>query len=145
MSDSVDQSGPDGSDAGQAEAESPENKALAALRDLIATGSDLTGDYLELLAVEGRLAGRSLVLMLALGITLALLLVGAWIFLGLATTAWLIEVGLLSTWQALLAVALAHIAMALLAWLTVRRLSDNLVFGGLRSALRSQTSREKER
>jgi len=137
----ADQAGPD---VEQAEAASPANKALAALRELLATGSDLAGDYLELLAVEGRLAGRSLVLMLALGIALALLLVGAWIFLALAATTLLIELGLLRPWLALLAVALAHLAMALLAWLTVRRLSDNLVFSGLRASLRRENPGDSE-
>jgi len=114
------------------------------LQDLFATGSALSRDYLDLLAVEGRLAGRSLVLMLALGIALALLLVATWIFLTLAASALLIDIGWLNPWQALLAVAVAHAGLALLAWLVVRRLSDNLVFSGLRSALDARASERGE-
>lgn len=144
MSDTVEDAGSDNTEAGTPNPATAEKQALAALRELLGTGADLAGDYLELLAVEGRLAGRSLVLMLALAIALALLLVATWLFLGLAMSAWLIDTGVLSTWQALLAVALTHLAMALLAWLSVRRLSNNLVFGGLRAALRRQSDNEGE-
>ncbi|MCC5865717.1 MAG: hypothetical protein JJU31_11400 [Wenzhouxiangella sp.] len=122
----------------------PEQQALAALQALFATGSALCQDYLDLLAVEGRLAGRSLVLMLALGIALGLLLVAAWIFFTLAASALLIEIGWLNPWQALLAVAIAHVGLALLAWVAVRRLSDNLVFSGLRSALEPRATERSE-
>jgi hypothetical protein len=116
-------------------APAPETQALEALQNLLGNGAGLARDYLDLLAIEGRLAGRSLVLMLALSLVLALLLVSAWLFFGLAASAWLIEQQWLSVWQAMLSAALAHALMAWLAWLAVRRLSNNLGFGAFRKAL----------
>lgn len=144
MSDMPRQPGDSENEPENTQAAPPEQQALAALQALLATGSALGRDYLDLLAVEGRLAGRSLVLMLALGIALGLLLVAAWIFFTLAASALLVDIGWINRWQALLAVAIAHVGLALLAWVVVRRLSGNLVFSGLRSALEPQSKEGSE-
>jgi hypothetical protein len=118
----------------------PEEEALRAAGRMLAEGRELARDYLDLLAVEGQLAGRSLVLMLALAIALGIVLVAAWIILNLAGVMWMVESETLSASQALLTSAVAHLVMALLIWLSVRHLSRNLVFGGFRRALHRQGS-----
>lgn len=131
--------------AGQAHSEhdsapAPEEEVLRAVGQLLGEGSGLARDYLDLLAVEGQLAGRSLVLMLALAVALGILLVAAWIFLSLAGVAWMVESGTMTGAQAFLASTAAHVLLGLLIWLAVRRLSRNLVFGGFREALNSGKS-----
>lgn len=115
---------------------------LRSAGQMLGEGRELLRDYLDLLAVEGQLAGRSLVLMLALAICLAIVLVAAWMFLTLSGVMWLTDLGLLSVVQALLAGAGAHLVLALLIWFSVRRLSRNLVFGGFREALDRQSDDE---
>jgi hypothetical protein len=112
-----------------------EEEMLRAVGQLLGESSGLARDYLDLLAVEGQLAGRSLVLMVALAVALGITLVAAWIFLSLAGSIWLVELDVLTGAQAMLAVTVAHVVLALLIWVVVRRLSRNLVFGGFREAL----------
>lgn len=126
------------------ESEAPETRALEQLAELIGAGADQARDYLALLAVEGRLAGRSLVLMLALGIVLALLLVSAWLFLNLAAALWLMDQQAWAPWQAVLVAAVAHAALAGLAWLAIRRLSHNLGFAGLRASVEANPATERD-
>jgi hypothetical protein len=120
----------------------PEEEMLRSAGRMLGEGRELLRDYLDLLAVEGQLAGRSLVLMLALSICLAIVLVAAWIFLTLSGVMWLTDLGLLSVAQALLAGAVAHLVLALLIWFSVRHLSRNLVFGGFRETLDRQSNGE---
>jgi hypothetical protein len=126
-----------------ADPKAPETQALEALGGLLGKSADLVRDYLDLLSIEGRLAGRSLVLMLALGIAVALFLVSGWLLLSLAASAWLIEHEWLTIWQAILASALAQALMGLLAWLVIRRLSNNLGFDGFRAALQKPADPEQ--
>ena len=110
---------------------------------MLGEGRALVRDYLDLLAVEGQLAGRSLVLMLALAICLALVLVAAWIFLTLSGAMWLVQREWLTAAQALLTGAGAHVLAGLAIWLWVRRLSGNLVFAGFREAIERDEPDEK--
>ncbi len=124
------------SGAGRAgESPSSEDEMLRCAGQMLGEGRALVQDYLDLLAVEGQLAGRSLVLMLALAICLALVLVAAWIFLTLSGAMWLVQREWLTAAQALLAGAGAHVLAALAIGLWVRRLSGNLVFAGFREAI----------
>ena len=113
---------------------------MRAAGHMLGEGRALVRDYLELLAVEGQLAGRSLVLMVALAVVLGIVLVSTWIFLNLAAVMWLVESEFMSTFQALLAGAGAHVVLALLIWFAVRHLSRNLVFGGFRKTLEHNQS-----
>jgi hypothetical protein len=117
------------------QAKAPETRALESLAGLIGAGADQLRDYLALLAVEGRLAGRSLVLMLAFGIVLAVLIISVWLFASLAGALWLMDQQAWAAWQAVAVGALAHAVLAGLVWLTIRRLSNNLGFSGLRHSL----------
>lgn len=140
MSEADDRAQPDRNDSGSSASAAPEEDVLRAAGHMLGEGRALVRDYLELLAVEGQLAGRSLVLMAALAITLGLVLVSIWIFLNLAGVVWMVESEFMSLFQALLTSAGAHAVVALLIWFAVRHLSRNLVFGGFRKALEHDDS-----
>ncbi len=135
MSETDDRSQPDPDRSDSSSAPAPEEEILRAAGHMLGEGRALVRDYLDLLAVEGQLAGRSLVLMLALAVALGLVLVSTWIFLNLAGVMWLVESEFMNTFQALLISAGAHAALALLIWFAVRHLSRNLVFSGFRKVL----------
>ncbi|GEM_PF-3456842 len=116
-----------GSESRAAEPEAAE-ELTAELKAMIHSSSDMVRDFLELLAVEGRLAGRSLAAMLMLAIVLALLVVATWLFLAVSIALLLIDQGVLSPPMALLATAGANALLALAVWLVIRRLSGNLAF-----------------
>ena len=140
MPETDDRSQPDRDRSDSSSAPAPEEETLRAAGHMLGEGRALVQDYLELLAVEGQMAGRSLVLMLALAVVLGLVLVSTWIFLNLAGVMWLVESEFMSTFQALLVSAGAHAVLALLIWFAVRHLSRNLVFGGFRKTLEHNQS-----
>lgn len=145
MSETDDRSQADRERDDSASAPAPEEEVLRAAGHMLGEGRELAQDYLDLLAVEGQLAGRSLVLMLALAIVLGVLLVAAWIFLNLAGAMWAVDNDMLGASAAFLLVTAAHVVAALLAWLAVRHLAGNLVFGGFRRALQRRASRVEDR
>lgn len=109
-------------------------------------GADLAGAFaaarrtasnaLDLVALEARRAGLSLLLMLACGVLGALLAAAAWIGLMAALAVWAVASGV--DWQlALAVVALGNLgAAAALFWLCVI-LSRNLMMPATRRQLRS--------
>lgn len=113
------------------------NDAVVQVKAIVQASAGLLRDFLELLAVEGRLAGRSLAAMLMLAVALALLLVSVWLFTVAALGFWLIDSGLLSATVSLLVVAAFNAVLALLAWLFIVRLSRNLMFREFLGALAS--------
>jgi hypothetical protein len=114
---------------------SEEARAVEELRGLIETTSNMARDFLELLALEGRLAGRSLALILGCGLVLAVLVPATWTLLNFALGLWLVGMGALSAPLALLLFAVANIALGFLLWLYIRRLSKNLVLPELLTAI----------
>ncbi|MFU8830948.1 MAG: phage holin family protein [Wenzhouxiangella sp.] len=114
---------------------SAEARAVDELRELIDTASNMARDFLELLALEGRLAGRSLALIVGGGLVLALLVPATWTLLNFALGLWLTSAGILSAPLALLLFAIANIVLGILLWLWIRRLSKNLVFPELLTAI----------
>ncbi len=127
--------GAPGPDARAQPDSSPESEAVQELRAMLRGLSAIGRDYLELLAVEGRLAGRSLVAMVLLGVVLALLLVSSWFFVAAATGLWFVQTGVLDPPLALLATAGVNILLACLVWLAIRRISRNLEFRGIIESL----------
>jgi hypothetical protein len=84
-------------------------------------------ESLTLLALEGRLALVSLIGMLAAGIFAGVLLVSSWLFLLGAVAVALVRFGW--AWEVvLMAFVAANTVAALVCWLTIRRLSKNLLF-----------------
>lgn len=87
----------------------------------------LAHDQLTLAALETRLAGKSLVTMIAVGVMVAVLLVSAWLGLVAAAVLWLISIGVIASIAMLLAVA-ANLALALILYDVIRRQSRYLQF-----------------
>jgi hypothetical protein len=90
----------------------------------------LIHDHLQLAALETRRAGESLVTMLIAGIMVAILLIGAWLGLGVAAVQWLIEQGMLASSAILLAVAV-NLLVVLLLCAVIRNKSHYLQFPAL--------------
>lgn len=89
----------------------------ALLEDLKALWHELRGvahDQLILAALEAKLAGKTLVIMLAAGVMVAILLVSAWLGLMGAAVLWLIGVGLSGSIAMLVAVAANLVAAFIL-------------------------------
>jgi hypothetical protein len=90
----------------------------------------LIHQHLQLAALETRRAGESLVTMLVAGIMVAVLLIGAWLGLGVAVVQWLIEQGMVASSAILLAVA-ANLLVVLLLCAVIRNKSRYLQFPAL--------------
>ena len=108
------------------------------LEDAKSLWHDLLGlahDQLTLAALETRLAGKSLVTMIAAGIMVAALLVSAWLGLVGAAVLWLISIGVTASIAMLLAVA-ANLVFALIVYDVIRRQSRHLQFPATLRSLR---------
>jgi uncharacterized membrane protein YqjE len=108
-------------------------------------GEELTGtfasarmvlsDVLELLTLEARRAGLTLLLMLACGVIGALLAVAAWLGLMAALVLWAVAQG--ADWQvAIAAVAVGNLGTAAALFWYCLRVSRNLLFPATRRQLR---------
>jgi Putative Actinobacterial Holin-X, holin superfamily III len=95
----------------------------------------LAHDQLALAALETRLAGKSLVSMIAAGVMVAVLLVSAWLGLMGAAVLWLVSFGVMTSIAMLLAVA-ANLVFALILYGVIRRQSRHLQFRGTLRSLR---------
>lgn len=95
----------------------------------------LAHDQLTLVALETKLAGKSLVTMIAAGVMVALLLVSAWLGVVGAVVLWLISIGVVASIAMLLAVA-ANLVFAVILYDVVRRLSRRLQFPATLRSLR---------
>ena len=95
----------------------------------------LAHDQLTLAALETKLAGKSLVTMLAAGLMVAVLLVSAWLGLVGAVVLWLISSGVVASIAMLLAVA-ANLVFAWLLYQVIRRQSHHLQFPATLRSLR---------
>lgn len=92
--------------------------------------SALTG----LAVAEARLAAVSIVLMAFLGVIAAACLMGAWGLLVAGIVYALLTAGV-PVWLALTGMGLLHAVLAVVLWLTVKRLSTRLEFSETRSQL----------
>lgn len=100
------------------------------LEDVKSLWDELRGllhDRLTLAALETRLAGESLVTMVAAGVMVAVLLVSAWLGLMGAIVLWLINIGVMASIAMLVAVA-ANLVFALILYEVIRRQSRHLQF-----------------
>ena len=105
----------------------------------------LAHDHLQLAVLETRLAGQSLVAMVAAGVMVALLVVSAWIGLLAAVVVSLVSTGL-SVSAAILLGAGANLLVALLLCAFIRRMSRHLLWtASLRSLRFAGTARNSAR
>lgn len=100
----------------------------------------LAHDQLTLAALETKLAGKSLVTMIAAGLMVAVLLVSAWLGLVAAAVLWLISMGVVASIAMLLAVA-ANLGMAWVLYQVIRRQSHHLQFPATLRSLRPVPAR----
>ena len=96
----------------------------------------LAHDQLALAALEVKLAGETLVTMIAAGVMAAVLLVSAWRGLIGAAVLWLIGIGVAPSIATLLAVA-ANLVAALFLYALIRRQSRRLQFPSTLRSLRA--------
>ena len=108
----------------------------------------LVHDQLTLAALETKLAGKSLVNMIAAGVMVAILLISAWLGLMGAAVMWLVSIGFMASIAMLLAVT-ANVGLAAILYELIRRQSRRLQFPATLRSLRplpSQTQiQEKSR
>ena len=100
----------------------------------------LAHDQLTLAALETRLAGKSLVTMIAAGVMIALLVASAWLGLIAAAVLWLISIGVVASIAMLLAVG-ANLVSALMLYYVIRRESRHLQFPATLRSLRPLLSK----
>jgi hypothetical protein len=100
----------------------------------------LAHDQLTLAALETKLAGKSLVTMIAAGVMVAVLLVSAWLGLVGAGVLWLISIGVVASIAMLLAVA-ANLVFALILYDVIRRQTRHLQFPATLRSLRPVPSK----
>jgi hypothetical protein len=102
----------------------------------------LAHDQLTLAALETKLAGKSLVTMIAAGVMVAVLLVSAWLGLVGAGVLWLISIGVVASIAMLLAVA-ANLVFALILYDVIRRQTRHLQFPATLRSLRPVPSKRQ--
>lgn len=118
---------------------------LDELRMLLQQVLGVVHDHLQIAALETRLAGQSLVAMVAAGVMVALLLVSAWIGLIAAAVAALVGNGLSISAAIFLGVS-ANLLVALLLCEFIRRKSRHLLWSAsLRSLRRDMATPNPER
>lgn len=101
---------------------------------LLQRARDTLGDLLALIALEARLAGLSLAIIVGLGVAAALLLCSVWFLILAAAVASLIAAGW--AWgAALLLIAVCNLAMGAVAVISIGRYSRNLLFAKTRRQL----------
>lgn len=100
----------------------------------------LAHDQLTLAALETKLAGKSLVTMIAAGVMVALLLISAWIGLMGAAVLWLVSIEVMASVAMLLAVA-ANLALAAILYVVIRQQSRRLLFPSTLRSLRPLPSK----
>jgi len=105
------------------------------VHSLMHAASALFGDWVGLVALEGRLAGLSAAGMLAFAILAGLCLFSAWLFLLGAVILLLAPLGY--SWPGLLAAAAAlNVLLAAALIFAIRKLSANLLFPATQQSLR---------
>jgi hypothetical protein len=103
---------------------------------------ELLHDELTLVALETRLAGQSLVTMIAAGLGIAVLLVTAWLGLMGAAVLWLSSIGVRVSLAILVAVA-ANLGFAGILYQLIRRQSRHLQFSATLRTLHSMLSKRR--
>jgi len=100
----------------------------------------LAHDQLTLAVLETKLAGQSLVTMIAAGLMIAILLVSAWLGLLCAVVLWLVAIGVTASVAVLLAVT-ANVVCALILYGVIRRQRRHLQFPATLRSLRPLVSK----
>lgn len=97
----------------------------------------MSADMVRLVVVEARLFGHTVLAMIGLTVTVALLLAGGWLFAGAALAMLLAGLQAFSLAGALLTVALVHLVLAGLAFWRLRYITRDLTFRESRASVNS--------
>jgi Putative Actinobacterial Holin-X, holin superfamily III len=123
--------------------ESPDVSGLPqAITTLWVQLRELVHEQLTLAALETRLAGQSLLTMIAAGLGIAVLLITAWVGLMGAAVLWLNSIGVIASIAILITVA-ANLGFALILYQLIRRRSRHLQFSATQRSLRSMLSKRR--
>jgi len=108
--------------------------------DTFASARRVISDFLELLALETRRAGLTLVWMVACGAVAAILVVTAWLGFMAALAMWVVSLG--SSWGAVVTViSLANLLAATIMMSVCVRKSRDLLFSATRRQLEAKPAR----
>jgi hypothetical protein len=107
------------------------------IRDTTRILKTLSADMIRLVMVEARLFGHTALAMIGLTVLIALLLVSSWLFAGAALVIMLAGLQAFNLTGALLTVALAHVALAALAFWRLRYITRDLAFRQSRASVNS--------
>lgn len=128
-----------GGEDGAGDASSPRG-VLDEVSDTFASARRVISDFLELLALETRRAGLTLVWMVACGAVAAILVVTAWLGFMAALALWAVSLGF--PWGAAVTViSLANLAVATIMTSVCVRTSRDLLFSATRRQLEAKPAR----
>ena len=143
----MDQAAPVGQSVGSRAASSDPGRRAAVPQEAKLLWQELRGlahDRLELAALETQRAGESLVAMVVAGMLVAGLVLSAWLgVLGVALLA-LTSLGVMATGSALLLAVALNLAIALVLWRHIGRLSHDLRFPANGRSLEPASSQRRE-
>lgn len=128
--------GPAAPESARANNRLPEPSVLDSVKALWSDLRGLLHDQLELVALETRRAGHSLVAMVAFGIVVGILVVSAWLGLVAVLVVWMISAGLGPILALLIAVGV-NLLGAFGFVLAIRRKSHHLTYPATRRSLHS--------
>ncbi len=115
------------------------------MRDITRILKAISADMVRLAVVEARLFGHTVLAMIGLTVVIALLLVGGWLFTGVALVMVLASLEAFSLTGALLTVALAHLVLAGLAFWRLRHITRDLTFRESRAGVNSLLAHARSR
>jgi uncharacterized membrane protein YqjE len=126
------------------EARSPPRGVLDELSGTFASARRVISDFLELLSLETRRAGLTLVWMVACGTVAAILIVTAWFGFMAALALWAVSLGI--PWVAAVTViASANLLAAAIVASACMRMSRDLLFPATRRQLEATPARSEQR
>ncbi|WP_029681339.1 hypothetical protein [Thioalkalivibrio sp. ALR17-21] len=112
-------------------------------QDITSLLKTVFADLARVVAVESRLFGYTLLVMLGLVVAIALLLVASWLFAGAALVVALANLQAFSLMGALLAVTLAHLVLAGLTFWRLHHITRDLTFRESRASVNSLLAHAK--
>jgi uncharacterized membrane protein YqjE len=120
----------------------PPHSVLDELSDTFVSARRVISDFLELLSLEARRAGLTLVWMVACGAVAAILVVTAWLGFMAALALWAVSLGI--PWAiAVAAISLANLLAAAITALVCMRMSRDLLFAATRRQLEAKPTRSE--
>jgi hypothetical protein len=133
-----------GGKAARGETPSPPHSVLDELSDTFASARRVVSDFLELLSLEARRAGLTLVWMVACGAAAAILVVTAWLGLMAALALWAVSLGI--PWvTAVTVISLANLVAAAIMTSVCIGMSRDLLFPATKRQLEPKPARSGDR